>query len=834
MRKSLLAFAQNMPESLRRNILIFGFALLGMALIQPNPLLAQSSTFNKAEKLRMKGEIERAIPLYEKYLKGNPDAMSQMALGECYHILGKTKLAEFWYARAVETDLTSAEAALKYGQELQWNGKNEEAMKWFQEYSNRDGDPKIAKRMLASQGQNLAQDPLTNPYEVRSLGINTENSEIAAFPYEGGILFSSATMRGSFTDVEGNNGESQLYDIYFLGDPLSTKPGKPKLLSGKINTRFHDGPAVYDKNSQTLYFTRSFFRTGKKENSGDGKNMLMILSAPKKGNDWGKITSFSFNNREYSCGHPALGPEGKYIVFASDMPGGYGGIDLYISVQGEEGWTSPVNLGPSINTRGDEMFPAILDDGSLAFSSDGLPGLGGLDIFFASGENGVWGNPVNPGAPVNSFRDDFSYQSIPGTSKAFMTSNRPGGKGKDDIYLVTRKPMLQFRLVDQQTQEPIPGVSVRMWEQGEQDERSFTTDSDGKFSFPIISGMRSLDFSFEKPSYEMQKLQLDRLKFSEVKTVLNLQYELVRNSVFSVRGRVLDVVTGVPIADAEVELIDPKGNISKLSTNSDGYYSADLEPGLFYELIATGPEHQPDMQTIQVPEGGASQVFQLDFLLPEGHYVMVYGRVLSRETGEPLGDASVRAIASETQQELKTLKTRNDGKFFVLLDPNVKQYLLIGVKKQYFTNRLELFGSAEPSGQNIEIKSDIPLVRYKVGEVAKVIYYEYNRPYFTVNSTSDLWEIAYFLIDNPEAELELGSHTDTRGSAAYNLRLSQDRAEKAVEFITSKGISRERIHAKGYGETVPLNRCLNGVQCSEEEHAVNRRAEVRIVGISED
>ena len=156
-------------------------------------------------------------------------------------------------------------------------------------------------------------------------------------------------------------------------------------------------------------------------------------------NRWGDqlIEAVPFNDREYSVGHAALTADGQTLYFASDKPGGYGGVDIYKSVRDQSGnWAAPTNLGPSINTSGDEMFPFVSNDGTLYFSSNGHLGLGGLDVFSATAVSTKegWSAPENLGFPINTNSDDFGYIIDKENKNGYFVSNRAGGKGDDDIY----------------------------------------------------------------------------------------------------------------------------------------------------------------------------------------------------------------------------------------------------------------------------------------------------------------------------------------------------------------------------------------------------------------
>jgi outer membrane protein OmpA-like peptidoglycan-associated protein len=232
-----------------------------------------------------------------------------------------------------------------------------------------------------------------------------------------------------------------------------------------INSRYHEGPLAFYSSYDSVVFTRNNFLNGRFQTSKDKTNKLKIYFANTRtdaSDEWTNITEFPYNSNEYSTGHPALSTDGRSLYFASDMPGGYGGTDLYVSVFQNGRWSRPRNLGPEINTAGNEMFPFLDENNDLYFASNGHPGLGGLDIFIARSKGKDFTTPRNMGAPINSNQDDFGLIYSNDTDEGFFTSNREGGRGDDDIYRFTMK-RCKFIIVavNARTNEIITGAKVQ-------------------------------------------------------------------------------------------------------------------------------------------------------------------------------------------------------------------------------------------------------------------------------------------------------------------------------------------------------------------------------------
>ena len=204
-------------------------------------------------------------------------------------------------------------------------------------------------------------------FKVTKMPFNTKYSDMAPVLYGGGMIFSSSRKRGFFSKVVNKATGEYFYDLYFI--PL-TPDAKAKMLKGKVNTRFHDGPGSVTKDGQTLFFSRSNYIDGKFRKSKEGVNKLRVLSAENNGKKWKEVTNLAFNSDEYSVTHPSISPDGKTLYFASDMPGGFGGMDIWFVTQDEKGnWSKPSNLGSRVNTAKNESFPSMDQSGVLFFSS---------------------------------------------------------------------------------------------------------------------------------------------------------------------------------------------------------------------------------------------------------------------------------------------------------------------------------------------------------------------------------------------------------------------------------------------------------------------------------
>ena len=359
------------------------------------------------------------------------------------------------------------------------------------------------------------------------------------------------------------------------------------------NGKYHEGPACYSEKLQELYITRSNYKVRPRaSNDKTVKLKLYRLVYLPTENKWGEklIEAVPFNDREYSVGHAALTPDGQTLYFSSDKPGGYGGVDLYKSVRDQSGnWASPVNLGPTINTTGDEMFPFVAEDGTLYFSSNGHVGLGGLDVFSTTPNKDSWSAPENLGFPINTNSDDFNYIIDKDNKNGYFASNRPGGHGDDDIYKFIKKGISLCGLVyDAKSNDPIQDAKVVMYEV--KDEKGYKmTKKDGNFCF-TATPHRVYKFVATKAGYLPNEVTVETTD-----KPVNVKIPMVKEGGINLEVLVLDKKSRLPLDLATVKLINTTtGNPEKQMTNAEGKVFYSLDPNTNYRI--EGSKDLPDAE----------------------------------------------------------------------------------------------------------------------------------------------------------------------------------------------------------------------------------------------
>ncbi|MBC8172460.1 MAG: PD40 domain-containing protein [Chitinophagales bacterium] len=419
---------------LQRTIFLSFFLLVSVSVA------AQKQFINAADKLFEAQVYDEAAQMYSVLLQENYSYEANVKVAECFMRMNMPMEAEYWYGQLVKQNRNDAELLLRYANLLKTNGKYTSAKNIYLEYAQFNQDGFYLAGTCDFAMNNLTDDGLV---ALDTVAVNTVGSDIAPSFFGGGIMYASAGVGASDAGNKAGSGMSY-YDLYYaelIGNKFST----PNKLNGNINSNLHEASCSYDDARNELYFTRNKFLWGREKTSSDKNVKLSIYVAEYNGGKWQPISEFAYNPKNYSAGQPFITTDGDILLFVSDMAGGYGGTDIYFSMRVNNEWSSPKNMGEAINTKGNEMYPFLSEEGKLYFASDWHAGYGGLDIFISERESDHWKKPTNLGLPVNSSRDDFGY--IVQAGNGYFTSNRSGGKGYDDIYAFTiLKPVESLRV----------------------------------------------------------------------------------------------------------------------------------------------------------------------------------------------------------------------------------------------------------------------------------------------------------------------------------------------------------------------------------------------------
>jgi outer membrane protein OmpA-like peptidoglycan-associated protein len=640
------------------------------------------------------------------------------------------------------------------------------------------------------------KDDKRYPVTVKnSVGINTPGVDFAPAYYENGIMFVTGRSKNGPRD-EDDNPYTEFYFAPFdpNGDPAA--PSKFEFDERK-KSALQDGPLCFTRDFKTSFYARTNNKDGVRKASKKGVSKMKIYETHSEvpDPDWSKPVELPFNSDEYNCVHPSLSPDGTKLFFASDMPGGFGGYDLYVVDRHVDGtWGTAVNLGSVINTEKNDLYPFISFQNTLFFASNGRSdSFGGLDLYYVSNPLNKPEGVVNMNEPFNTDKDDKSLIIDPDGKTGFFSSERAKGYGKEDIYSFNAPKGLEgfgksesnvarFTVKDAKTGEPLQNASIRILQ-----------PSDDGF----ISGKN--DF-----------YTIDLLPIQDKKNALSLQ--IVRKGADDL---------GTP----------------DLYSNVAGEARTDFDRYRSYLVLVSLDGYRTMERLISVE---SEDDVNLNFKLSEAPLCMrAGGIVLSNEFGTRISSAVVKMVHKITGEEV-TVRTTLNGEFDACL-PVEGEYIGYveheGFKPANFkivtgrgkrpTEEVRL----KPLVEGASVEEAMPLANgLQDGSVIVMdkIFYEYNKATLNQSAVRHLEALLELLKRYPEMEIDLVVHTDTRGEAGLNQELTDKRAENAKAYLTFRGIDPNRVNAIGKGETQPRNRCTEGVECSDDEHQENNRLEIKV------
>jgi peptidoglycan-associated lipoprotein len=441
-------------------ILIVAFTLLTPVLLQ-----AQKQKMDRAYAAYEAGSYYDAIDyfkdVYSKTRDKQVKADMVFMVSECYRQVNDPKNAELWYKRAVRSPFPRPEAQYWLAESTKKLGRYPQAIEEFRKYRQLvPGDPRTEQQIRSCE---LAMEWQSSPeaYVVEELKeTNTGDSDFSpAYGRDdnGLVWFTSSRDDAKGNKEHGATGQS-FTDIFETRLDKKGKWSTPVPVEF-LNTEFEEGTPSFSSDYTEVWFTRC--EAGKREKKG-----CVIMYSAREGTRWSDPVKVDLLADSLVAAHPAISPDGQTLYFVSDMPGGLGGKDIYRTTRTSPGspWSRPENLGTDINTRGNELFPFVRDDGSLYFASDGLIGMGGLDIFRAVPQAGDGWMVENMKSPINSPADDFGITFEKGAEKGIFSSSRKG-RGDDDLYTFEMPPLL-FNITglvrDEKTGQPVQGATVQL------------------------------------------------------------------------------------------------------------------------------------------------------------------------------------------------------------------------------------------------------------------------------------------------------------------------------------------------------------------------------------
>ena len=697
-----------------------------------------------------------AIILYEELATQNIEyKFVSEKLANSYRFINNTEKTAYWYSEFMKFGNYTYNDAFYYSMALRSNKKMKEADEWMEIFRRLNSTDSRGYTFSSKEEKMKEIQNKKNNFRITNLHFNTKGIEFAPYTTSNGEIYIVAEDENQlYVKREFEWNKTAFLDIYKLNKINDTTFDNKSKLKGKINTKYHDGPiTMIPSNLDKIYFTRNNYLK-KKIVSKEGILKLRIYTAEKnKRGKWKKIEQLQLGSSNYSYGHPAISKDGTKLFFTSDMPGSVGGTDIWMIVKTNNRWSKPINLGPDVNTEGNEMFPFVSSNGDLFFASNGHFGMGGLDLFYAPLNNNEYRHIYNLGEGINSSKDDFSLFVNDEYTKCYFSSNRDGGKGDDDIYFAS-----------------------------------------------ILNTIK--------------------LKYFEL-TIRNIETgEIVKN------GNVT---------------IQQNGKTYTYLTNEEGKIQVIVEPKAEINLTATG-ENLSTVNEKIFSDSTYSQIKHTVYLSPKDAFYL-HAKIKEKKTGNDIENVNI--ILREGKKTMSFVTDVNGEIYFKLTSHKIGDSLSLKLridKEGFLGKELKYAKKINQSGvYSLNEVLDIDLFKIEkgleLGNALKInpIYFDFNKDNIRPDAALELDKIVSTLKKHPEIQIELGSHTDCRGSEEFNEDLSYRRAESSRNYIIEHGIDENRIYGKGYGESKLVNHCKclykDENKYPEALHQKNRRTEFVIVKI---
>jgi len=452
-------------------------------------MFSQQGKQKRADTLYNKFSFVKAAEVYRELIENKYNAdYATRKLADCYALLRDPKNASRYYKKVVTQENVPVEYYYSYAQSLRGIKDYKESEIWLQKFKDSGG---VVNANDFSKDANFITSIFNakQQYFLDRVRFNSKFSDFGAFEFKGKVYFTSSRDEGVAVKRLYGWNEQPFLDVYVTDVGSKRNVDFSAKIKGDVNSIYHDGPVTITKNGHVMYFSRNNYKDNIENKDRKGLTNMKIYRATLRDSLWTDIEDLSINSDDYSTQHAALNIDDTKLYFSSDRPGGFGGSDIYVvDIHPDGTMGEPQNVGNIVNTESAEGFPFINNEGTLFFSSDGHVGLGLLDIFGTiRGENDEIVDVINLGLPVNSNKDDFSFTMNPNGITGYFASNRPGGRGDDDIYAFHRVPTLQVEGVvsDAINTKPIAKSIITLFDDQDNQIAYMETDENGFYQINI-------------------------------------------------------------------------------------------------------------------------------------------------------------------------------------------------------------------------------------------------------------------------------------------------------------------------------------------------------------
>lgn len=611
--------------------------------------------------------------------------------------------------------------------------------------------------------------PQTKSYRITLAPFSTPtNDEFSPVYYKTGIVFCSNLKNNSL--VTYHNKQKKLFNIFFADKQDNTNWKNVKILAKELTTNYNDGPVTFNEKDNIIYYCRNNNIKEHIRDISDTSNKLGIYSAKFINGEWTNISSFSYNNPLYSFVSPSLTYDGKRLYFASDMPGGYGGFDLYYCNWSDNGWVRPVNLGPAINTSKNESFPFACKSGYLFFASDGHKGFGGKDLYYSREMNETWIKPIHLDAEINSPYDDFGLVTDENFENGFFSSNR---RKTDDIYYFTVNP-IQFSNCDSMVKN---NYCFLFYDEYQKENDSIPVIYEWDFGNGIKKLGLKVKHCFPGPGkYEVKLNIIDSLINDSIFGKTSYQFELKE-------------INQVYINSPDAGIVNDTMSFDGLKTNLPDFEISDYLWNFGDGFIIRGPV------TNKVFNKKGDYIVQLGLLgekdsLGDNSQACVYKKIKIFDDYQELASQTAKETSDLEEfysfKRTKDLESDSCSSVISKKRNDVTKELDFLMIKIYLLNNLS------------ELQKDIIFEKFHDMKGCTI---KMNNSGIDSISFPILSEFIKVLKENPEIRLEIAVHTGNKGFSGNNLELSEKWASSIDSFFSNNGITSKTLHCKGYGES---------------------------------
>ena len=818
------------------------FAIALVAQISPKQ--------EKADKHFNNYSYSKAINIYLSINDKDIDVKRNLA--ESYYHLSQFEKAQEWYNQVVNTSGYNPDDAYRYAYMLRINQNYPESENWLNKYydlNSSDSRAVQAKNNINSYTK-LQKDK--RQFIIKNLKMNGSSEEFGPSYYKDEVVFASSRGVASAINRNWNGNNFPFLDFYkgTVGENLELTNIKP--FAKRKNKKWHEGPVSFNEEGTFMAYTRNNY----KSKSAEGAIKLMLFTSEFVDGKWSEGKPMAFNSPEYSVGHASLSADGNTMYFASDMPGGFGSIDIYKVTRSGDTWSEPMNLGSKINTEGREMFPFIGQKQNVVFfSSDGLYGLGGLDLFMTSVNGNSFGNPKNMGFPINGSYDDFAMIIDKDFQSGYFSSNRVDGHGSDDIYSFKMiKPFckqLRGTAIDNQTLSAIEGVTVNLYNKDGDVVESVETGIDGKFEF-CIDDKETYALKGSKDSYSDGKNSANMN--TDAPEVLS-DLMLGKASEFMLYDYVSDNITGESLSGVKATMTACDGSWQEVFyTSADGDFTKNLNNKLNDQACFNVKYEKDGYETkdirynfvldhtgqynINEKLARSSSSFNSNTLVNNESSSNIDGNNINSSNG-----SNTNGNGSNSNSNGFNTNEKNSNNNGVNGSSNINSG---GSSSTSNNSNLNSGGNGNGSSSNSNGSNNSNSTNgsngiwenSNLGEgsgeiVINPIYFNLDKYNIRPDAKIELDKIVRLMTQYPNLTIELSSHTDCRASKKYNQVLSANRAKASLKYIRDRISNPSRIYGEGYGESRLANDCVceptNNSNCSDAQHQENRRTEFVIV-----